>query len=53
MAGEEKADQQTHQFELENKLLKNEISSLNNEMNSLVKRVKTAEEGLIGQINFH
>lgn len=44
VAGDEKADQQTHQFELENKLLKNEISSLNNEMNSLVKRVKTAEE---------
>ena len=37
--------QQLSSLELENRLLKNEVASLNQEMTSIIQRAKTAQDG--------
>ena len=37
--------QQLSSLELENRLLKNEVASLNQEMTSVIQRAKTAQDG--------
>ena len=39
------SQQQLSSLELENNLLKNEVASLNQEMNSVIHRAKTAQDG--------